>query len=266
MHGDRARPPGLPPSFSTFQKLFGGWMRSRETVGDAAKRRSNEPCSGATGRVQKPFCARSTKSQASDSPPNSFPTLQRRMPTLDIIVLTAPSGAGKTTIAHRVMEAMPDVEFSVSATTRAPRSDETDGEDSHFVSEERFPELADAGDLLEYEEVYSGDYYGTLRSEVETKAAEHPVLLDIDVRGALNVKRRYGDDALLLFIAPPSMEELRRRLETRGTESDDSFRTRIERAEMEMQQRGACDAVVVNDDLDRAVEETLVLIRQFLNR
>lgn len=188
------------------------------------------------------------------------------MPPLDIIVLTAPSGAGKTTIARRVMAAMPDVEFSVSATTRAPRAYETDGEDYHFVSEEKFHELADTGELLEYEEVYSGDYYGTLRSEVEAKAAEHPVLLDIDVKGALNVKRIYGDDALLVFIAPPSMEELQRRLKKRGTESDESFKTRIQRAEMEMQQRDACDAVVVNDELDRAVQETLEVIRRFLNR
>jgi guanylate kinase len=188
------------------------------------------------------------------------------MSSLDIIVLTAPSGAGKTTIARHVMEAMPEVEFSVSATTRAPRPSETDGEDYHFLSEERFHALADEGELLEYEEVYPGDYYGTLRSEVEDKAASRPVLLDIDVRGALNVKRIYGDDALVIFVAPPSMAELRRRLAKRGTESDDSFRSRIARAEMEMEKQDQCDAVVINDELDRAVQETLGIVRQFLNR
>lgn len=188
------------------------------------------------------------------------------MPSLDIIVLTAPSGAGKTTIAHRVMEAIPEVEFSVSATTREPRPHETDGEDYHFVSEDTFRRFVEEGELLEHEEVYPGQFYGTLRTEVETKAAVHPVLLDIDVRGAFNVKRLHGDDVLLVFIAPPSMEELRRRLERRGTESDERFKARIQRAEMEMQQRDACDAVVVNDELDQAVEETLDLIRRFLNR
>lgn len=184
----------------------------------------------------------------------------------NIIVLTAPSGAGKTTIAHHVMEAVPEVEFSVSATTRPARPDEADGEDYHFLSNEAFHRLADEGELLEYEEVYPGQFYGTLRSEVEAKAAEHPVLLDIDVRGARNVKRAFGDDALVLFIAPPSMDELRQRLEGRGTESNERVRTRIERAEMEMQMRDRFDAVVVNDVLDEAVEETLGIVRRFLNR
>lgn len=188
------------------------------------------------------------------------------MPDLDIIVLTAPSGAGKTTIARGVMATMPDIQFSVSATTRAPRSNETDGKDYHFVSKDEFRQLIDAGELLEYEEVYPGRYYGTLRSEVESKAADQPVLLDIDVKGALNVKRRYGDDALLVFIAPPSMDELQRRLKNRGTESEDSLQERINRAEMELQARDQCDVVVVNDEVDRAVEETLRAIRQFLNR
>lgn len=188
------------------------------------------------------------------------------MPDLDIIVLTAPSGAGKTTIARGVMAQMPDVQFSVSATTREPRDSETDGEDYHFVSEDTFRRLIDEGKLLEYEEVYPGCLYGTLREEVETKAAEHPVLLDIDVKGALNVKRIYGDDALVVFIAPPSMDELQRRLERRGTESEDSLSTRTERASMEMEARDRCDAVVINDEVDRAVQETLGVIRRFINR
>lgn len=182
----------------------------------------------------------------------------------NIIVLTAPSGAGKTTIARRVMQEFPELSFSVSATTRDPRESETDGEDYHFLSEAAFRRRVENGDVLEYEEVYPGQFYGTLRSEVEEKAADGGVLLDIDVRGARNVKDTFGDDALVIFIAPPSMAELRRRLTRRGTETDRSMQDRLERAEIEIQQADSFDAVVVNDELDEAVEETLREIRQFL--
>lgn len=188
-----------------------------------------------------------------------------RMADRNVIVLTAPSGAGKTTIARRVLDAMPKMQFSVSATTRPPRPGETDGTDYHFLSPEEFRTRIEVGDLLEYEEVYPDRYYGTLRSEVETKTEEGPVLLDVDVNGALNVKRIFGDDALVLFVAPPSVQELQRRLEGRGTEDPKSVRDRLERAEKELQQSDACDAVVVNDELDSAVEETLTRIRQFVS-
>ena len=185
------------------------------------------------------------------------------MPDQNVIVLTAPSGAGKTTIAHRVLAAMPEMQFSVSATTRDARPDETDGEDYHFLSTEDFERRIEHGDLLEYEEVYPGQFYGTLRSEIETKAEEGPVLLDIDVDGALNVKQRFGDDALVIFIAPPSKDELRNRLKGRGTEDEQTLADRLNRAERELEKVDAFDAVVVNDDLDAAVEETLTQIRQF---
>lgn len=187
------------------------------------------------------------------------------MPDRNVIVLTAPSGAGKTTIAHHVLEAMPEMEFSVSATTRPPRPNEVDGVDYHFLSTKEFRRRIEAGDLLEYEEVYPDRFYGTLQSEIETKTADGPVLLDIDVNGALNVKRTFGDDALLLFIAPPSLEELKRRLTERGTEDAKALQERLDRVEREMKQADACDAVIVNDDLDAAVEETLDRIRQFLS-
>lgn len=187
------------------------------------------------------------------------------MPDQNVIVLTAPSGAGKTTIAHRVMDAIPKMQFSVSATTRPPRDDETDGEDYHFLSVDEFQARIDRGDLLEYEEVYPDQFYGTLRTEVETKSAEGPVLLDIDVDGALNVKKLFDDDALVLFIAPPSKEELRRRLRGRGTEGEQALADRLARADRELEKADAFDAVVVNDNLDSAVEETLTRIRQFLN-
>lgn len=187
------------------------------------------------------------------------------MPERHIIVLTAPSGAGKTTIARRVMEEFPELRFSVSATTRAPRAHEKDGMHYYFLSEEEFREKIAAGELLEYEEVYPGRFYGTLRSEVEEASREHPVLLDIDVKGALNVKRLFEEDALTVFIRPPSLEALAERLRKRDTETEESLKQRLERAEMEMAAAAQCDAVVVNDDLEMAVDETLRLIRQFLN-
>jgi guanylate kinase len=186
------------------------------------------------------------------------------MPDQNVIVLTAPSGAGKTTIAHRVLEAMPEMQFSVSATTRPPRSDETDGEDYHFLSVDEFRARIENDELLEYEEVYPDRFYGTLRTEVDSKSREGPVLLDIDVNGALNVKDLYGDDALVLFVAPPSKEVLRDRLQGRGTEDEDTLADRLERADRELERADAFDGVVVNDDLDTAVEETLTRIRQFL--
>lgn len=184
-----------------------------------------------------------------------------------IIVLTAPSGAGKTTIARRVMEEIPELRFSVSATTRPRRTHERDGIDYHFIDAESFQRQIEAGEMLEYEEVYPGRFYGTLRSEVEDKAAEGPVLLDIDVHGAKRIKRLYGDDALILFVKPPSEAELERRLRTRATEDEDTIRVRLARAKNELAFAGSerCDAVVVNDDLETAVEETLTAIRRFLN-
>jgi len=186
------------------------------------------------------------------------------MSNRNIVVLTAPSGAGKTTIAHRVLDAMPEMEFSVSATTREPRPDETDGVDYHFLSTEEFEARIEAGKLLEYEEVYPGQYYGTLRSEIESKGRDGSVLLDIDVEGALHVKRVYGDDALVLFVAPPSRDELRRRLRERGTEEAHALQARLDRADRELGRADAFDGVVVNDELDDAVEETLTRIRRFL--
>lgn len=183
-----------------------------------------------------------------------------------IVVLTAPSGAGKTTIARRVMEAIPELGFSVSATTRPRRAHERQGVDYHFIDHDRFTELIDSGDMLEYEEVYPGRLYGTLRTEVESKAELGPLLLDIDVRGARRIKQLYGDDALIIFVRPPSKAELERRLRSRATEDEGTIRVRLERArsELEFASSDRCDAVVENDDLERAIEETLRLVRRFL--
>ncbi len=182
-----------------------------------------------------------------------------------IIVLTAPSGSGKTTIANRVMDAMPNLRFSVSATTRERRPHEIDGVHYHFVTRETFEKLRNAGEILEYEEVYPGRFYGTLRSELDRSVEEGPILLDIDVRGALNVKRIYGDDAIIVFIRPPSEEELERRLRARATEDERDIRLRVERARHELTFVGEADETVENDDLEQAVSETLRVISRFLD-
>lgn len=181
-----------------------------------------------------------------------------------IIALTAPSGAGKTTIAHRLLAAVPGLRFSVSATTREPRPHERNGVDYHFITPERFRELAAAGALLEYEEVYPGRFYGTLLAEVERALQTGSVLLDVDVKGALNVKKLYGDHALTLFIAPPSIEVLEARLRARNTETEASLATRLDRAREELTYAPRFDHTVVNDVLEDAVAETLTLTRSFL--
>ena len=190
---------------------------------------------------------------------------------MNLIVLTAPSGAGKTTLARRVMAEVPGLRFSVSATTRPPREGERDGVDYFFISPGEFEERIEAGAFVEYEEVYPGRFYGTLASQLASAAREASgeggaVILDIDVKGALNVKRLFGADALTLFVAPPSLEVLEGRLRHRGTETEDRIRVRLERAEMEMAHASRFDRVIVNGDLDRAVAETVGLVRGFLAR
>ncbi len=187
------------------------------------------------------------------------------VPMTKIVALTAPSGSGKTSIAREVLRAVPAMRFSVSATTRPPRPGEHDGVHYHFVSEDAFRRLIAEDRLVEYEEVYPGRFYGTLRSEIEHTDAAHPVLLDVDVHGALRVEQLYGDDALTIFIRPPSLEELARRLHRRDTETDESLRARLAKARHELTFSDRFDVVVVNDDLDRAVGETLRLVQAFLD-
>lgn len=184
-----------------------------------------------------------------------------------IIVISAPSGSGKSTIINSILEeGCFDMDFSVSATNRNPRPGEEDGVHYHFLSTEEFRNAVDSGQFLEWEEVYPGRYYGTMRSEVDQMLRHgRNVILDIDVRGALNVKKLYGNIARTIFIAPPSIDELRRRLKERGTDDDDRIETRINRAAYELSLAPEFDAEVVNSDLDRAIAETKAIISEHLD-
>lgn len=184
-----------------------------------------------------------------------------------IIVISAPSGTGKSTILNELFSRGDiDMQFSVSATNRAPRCGEVDGENYHFLSTEEFRRAIDADEFVEWEEVYPGRYYGTLKSEINDKClAGHNIVLDIDVKGATNVKKLYGDKARTIFIMPPSIDSLRQRLESRGTESAESIAARLSRAEFELSFAKDFDVVVINDDLAKAVDDTAREISTFLD-
>lgn len=184
-----------------------------------------------------------------------------------IIIITAPSGSGKTTIVRQLLQRTPDLGFSISACTRNPRPGEVDGRDYYFLSEADFRQKIEEEAFIEWEMVYTGKYYGTLRSEVGRLWSEGKApLVDIDVVGALNIKSQYGDQAISLFIQAPSVEELKRRLETRGTESPEMLQERLDKAAYELSFAGRFDRIVVNDNLERAIEETMMIISKFLQK
>lgn len=184
-----------------------------------------------------------------------------------LIIFSAPSGSGKSTIINKLMsEYGLRGRFSISATSRKPRGSEQDGVEYYFLSEEDFRRRISEGDFLEYEEVYPGCFYGTLRSEVDrTLDRGENVILDIDVQGGLNVKKIYGDRALTLFIQPPSIERLRERLERRGTDAPEVIERRLAKAETELSFAPKYDAVVVNDDLEEACRDAARVIEDFLS-
>lgn len=182
-----------------------------------------------------------------------------------IIIFSAPSGSGKSTIIHRLMEdASLHLGFSISATSRQPRGTEKDGVEYYFISHEEFLRRAADGAFVEWEEVYPGTCYGTPVSEIERVTSKGDnLVLDIDVKGGLNVKHLYGDKALSLFIMPPSLEILAQRLRGRATDSEEMITRRLEKAEYELSFADKYDAVIVNDDLDEAVRQAKDLIRKF---
>lgn len=183
-----------------------------------------------------------------------------------VIIISAPSGCGKSTIIKALRErGTLDLGFSVSATNRDPRPGEVDGEHYYFLTTEEFKKRIEQGDFVEYEEVYPGRFYGTLRSEIDRITGEgHNVILDIDVKGGERVKKLMGDRSIALFIMPPSVEELRRRLEGRGTDSPEVIDQRVSRAEFEISRAPYYDRTVVNDDLDVAIEETERVLTDFV--
>lgn len=178
-----------------------------------------------------------------------------------VFVITGPSGVGKGTLIHALRERFPQLELSISATTRQPRSGERDGRDYHFLSPEEFAARADSGDFLEHA-TFSGNRYGTLRSEIErTLDAGRSVLLEIEVQGARQVRAAMGDEAVMIFIAPPDPGVLRERLARRGTDAEDAIERRLETAKQELEAKQEFKHVVVNDDVGRAVDELAGIVR-----
>ena len=183
-----------------------------------------------------------------------------------VVILVAPSGAGKTTLAMRLFEEFDNLKFSVSATTRPPRDEEKDGEHYYFLSDDEFNQKIASGEFLEWEEFYGGKKYGTLRSEVDKKLnSGYFVLLDIEVKGAVNIKQIYGKECLSLFIQPPSFETLQERLKARGTESEKMLNLRLERAKKELTYADQFDQIIINDDFDTAYEKVKQAVREFMN-
>ncbi len=183
-----------------------------------------------------------------------------------VIVVSAPSGAGKTSIVRHILDYLPELSFSTSATTRAMRDGEVNGKDYHFMSVDDFKKEISNDNFLEWEEVYDNQFYGTLKSEIERIWNEgKTVIFDVDVKGGMNIKNYFGDNALSIFIEPPTIEELERRLRNRGTENNESLKKRVQKAEYELSFAPKFDKVVLNDDLDKARQEVIDAVRCFLN-
>ena len=184
-----------------------------------------------------------------------------------VIIVSAPSGAGKTSIVKHVLEFLPELRFSTSATTRAMREGEVNGRDYHFLSVEDFQEGIRNDEFLEWEEVYANQFYGTLKSEIQRIWDEgKTVIFDVDVKGGLNIKKYFGDKALAIFVEPPTVEELENRLRKRGTETEESLRKRVAKAEYELTFAPQFDKIILNDNLDDARAEMLHTIREFLDK
>ena len=186
-------------------------------------------------------------------------------PNGKLVVFSAPSGAGKTTIVRHLLSKMPELEFSISATTREARGEEKDGHDYYFISKEDFLHKIAKKEFVEFEEVYSGTFYGTLRKEIERIwALGKTVIFDIDVEGGLHLKRKYGDQALAIFVQPPSLEVLKERLTGRGTDSGEKLKERFIKAEKELNYAPRFDIILKNHDLQTACAEAEKLVKNFI--
>ena len=182
-----------------------------------------------------------------------------------ILIFSAPSGSGKSTLVQYLLDTRQDIELSISATTRAPRGQEQDGREYYFITPERFEQLIKEDAFVEWQQVYKGTYYGTLRSEIERiENAGHHVVFDIDVKGGINIKRMFGDRARAIFISPPSIEALRERLTKRGTDSPEKIEERLAKAEIEMADAPLFDTILVNDDLATTKKELDKELEKFL--
>lgn len=182
-----------------------------------------------------------------------------------VLIFSAPSGSGKSTIVNHILGLHPEVEFSVSATSRAPRGQERDGVEYYFLTVDEFRSRIAAGEFVEYEEVYAGSFYGTLKAEVERIwSKEHVIIFDVDVKGGISLKKYFGDAAMSVFIQAPSVEELRRRLELRGTDSAEAIDRRVAKAAEEMTFAPQFDHILINDDLEKAFAEARRLVDTFL--
>lgn len=188
------------------------------------------------------------------------------MNSTKVIIVAAPSGSGKGSILGKVLPLFSDIAFSVSATTRAPRHNEEHNIHYHFISVEQFINAIENQEFLEWEEVYKGTYYGTLKSETYNllNSGKH-VLFEVDVKGAKSIKNYFGERALSIFIQPPSLEELKNRLITRGTETEESLKKRLDKAAYEMEQSSFFDVIVVNEALEQACETMTNVLQKFLH-
>lgn len=193
--------------------------------------------------------------------------VQRSTSKGKLVIFSAPSGAGKTTIVKHLLQRGFDLEFSVSATSRNKRVNEIHGRDYYFLTEEEFMQKVENNEFLEWEEVYQGNKYGTLKSEVERiRNLGKNVIFDVDVVGGLNIKKYYGTDALAIFVQPPSIEELKKRLQFRSTETEEKIKMRMAKAEYELSFAQQFDVIIVNDLLDNALEEAEKIVGGFLKQ
>ncbi len=184
-----------------------------------------------------------------------------------LIIITAPSGAGKTSITRYLMKTFPQLVFSVSAATRNPRGTEKNGVDYHFMSIDDFKHKIQQNEFVEWEMVYEGKYYGTLKAELERIWQQHKIpVLDIDVKGAIHVQQQYPQSSLSLFIQTPSVEELKKRLESRGTETPESLAARVNKAAYELSFKDQFNKLIINDDLQRACNEATAIVADFIGK